>query len=89
MGSIQANCAVPRRRRLYYYEITVKDAGDRGCIAIGFAPPDYKPGRQPGSVPGLNHAITYAVLVAEPNAGTHDHSCMLLMGLTGVMPEIA
>jgi hypothetical protein len=60
VGSIQANCAVPRRRRLYYYEITVKDAGDRGCIAIGFAPPDYKAGRQPGSVPNPMAGVTCA-----------------------------
>jgi Ran-binding protein 9/10 len=65
VGSIQANCAVPRRRRLYYYEITVKDAGDRGCIAIGFAPPDYKAGRQPGSVPDLYTAMPCAHPTAQ------------------------
>ncbi len=51
VGSIQANCGVPLRRRLYYYEATILDAGDRGCIAIGFAPLEFKIGRQPGCSP--------------------------------------
>lgn len=51
VGSIQANCGVPLRRRLYYYEAVILDAGDRGCIAIGFAPLEFKIGRQPGCSP--------------------------------------
>ena len=48
VGSIQANRPVPKRRLVYYYECRIRDAGDRCCISIGFAPEDFKIGRQPG-----------------------------------------
>ena len=50
VGSVQANHPVPRKRLVYYYEVTVLDAGDRGCIGIGFADGDFKLGKQPGCV---------------------------------------
>lgn len=48
VGSIQADCAVPLARRVYYYELTVVNGGQRGAIAIGYAPSDFKIGRHPG-----------------------------------------
>lgn len=48
VGSIQANAKVPRRQLVYYYEMTVLDAGTRGLMAIGFAEKGFKLGRHPG-----------------------------------------
>eukprot|EP00897_Mesotaenium_endlicherianum_P001531 jgi/Mesen1/1405/ME000130S00492 len=48
VGSIQANRRCPLDRMLYYFELSVKDPGDRGCIAIGFTEKGVKLGRQPG-----------------------------------------
>lgn len=48
VGSIQANCAIPLHRHVYYYELKVLNAGQSGAIAIGFAPGNFKLGRQPG-----------------------------------------
>ncbi|GAQ84119.1 spla ryanodine receptor domain-containing protein [Klebsormidium nitens] len=48
VGSIQANRPVPRERLLYYFELTVRDRGDRNCIAIGFTDENFKHSRQPG-----------------------------------------
>lgn len=48
VGSIQANCAIPLCRHVYYYELKVLNAGQSGAIAIGFAPGNFKLGRQPG-----------------------------------------
>eukprot|EP00271_Cylindrocystis_brebissonii_P004026 TRINITY_DN15383_c0_g2_i1.p1 TRINITY_DN15383_c0_g2~~TRINITY_DN15383_c0_g2_i1.p1 ORF type:complete len:454 (-),score=74.96 TRINITY_DN15383_c0_g2_i1:379-1740(-) len=48
VGSIQANRAVPNQRLLYYYEISVKDRGEKGKIGIGFTDKHFKMSRQPG-----------------------------------------
>lgn len=48
VGSIQANRPVPRRRLVYYYECKILDSGARCCISVGYAPKDFKIGRQPG-----------------------------------------
>eukprot|EP00898_Chlorokybus_atmophyticus_P007569 jgi/Chlat1/7813/Chrsp66S07270 len=48
VGAIQANRPVPTRRMVYYFELTVVDAGERGCIAIGFTDSTFNFKRQPG-----------------------------------------
>ncbi|GLC55921.1 hypothetical protein PLESTB_001044600 [Pleodorina starrii] len=48
VGSIQANHPVPTNCTVYYYELTVFDAGVYGKIAIGFADKSFKLTRQPG-----------------------------------------
>ncbi|CAA6660148.1 unnamed protein product [Spirodela intermedia] len=48
VGAVQANCAAPTRRLMYYFEMTVKNAGQKGRVAIGFTPPGVKMCRQPG-----------------------------------------
>ena len=48
VGSILANRPVPRRRMVYYFECHIRSGGDRCCVGVGFAPADFKIGRQPG-----------------------------------------
>ncbi len=48
VGAVQANRPVPKRRTLFYYEITIVDEGQRGKVAIGFADKTFKLNRQPG-----------------------------------------
>ena len=50
VGAIQGNRPVPRKRRVYYYEVTVLDAGEKGLIGVGFADKNFKMGKQPGCV---------------------------------------
>lgn len=50
VGAIQGNRPVPRKRRVYYYEVTVLDAGSKGLIGVGFADKNFKMGKQPGWV---------------------------------------
>jgi Ran-binding protein 9/10 len=51
VGAIRTNRACPHRRLLYYFEMTVVDAGSRGCIAIGLADASFELNRQPGWEP--------------------------------------
>lgn len=48
VGVVQANCPAPVRKLLYYFEIFVKNAGQKGQIAIGFTNEHFKMRRQPG-----------------------------------------
>lgn len=48
VGVVQANKPAPVKRLVYYFEIYVKDAGDKGQIAIGFTNESFKMRRQPG-----------------------------------------
>ena len=48
VGAIQGNRPVPRQRAVYYYEVSVDDAGDRGLIGVGFADRNFRLQRQPG-----------------------------------------
>ena len=48
VGALQGDHPVPRRRRVYYYEIHVNEAGERGLIGIGFADKGFKMSKQPG-----------------------------------------
>jgi len=48
VGGIQANRCCPPSLPLYYFELTVLDAGTRGCIAIGLADGNFQLTRQPG-----------------------------------------
>lgn len=51
VGCIQSNHPVPRKRLVYYFEVTVKEASDRGEIGIGFSDKNFKMGRHPGWEP--------------------------------------
>ncbi|XP_077249779.1 SPla/RYanodine receptor (SPRY) domain-containing protein [Tasmannia lanceolata] len=48
VGVVQANCPAPVRKLVYYFEIFVKNAGQKGQIAIGFTTEHFKMRRQPG-----------------------------------------
>ena len=48
VGALQGDHPVPRRRRVYYYEMHVNEAGERGLIGIGFADKGFKMSKQPG-----------------------------------------
>lgn len=48
VGVVQANCPAPVKRLVYYFEITVKNAGAKGHIAIGFTTQGFNMRRQPG-----------------------------------------
>ncbi|KAH6558371.1 hypothetical protein KP509_1Z067400 [Ceratopteris richardii] len=48
VGAIQGNRPAPVRRLLYYFEIYIKDRGNRGTISIGFTDEHFKTTRQPG-----------------------------------------
>ncbi|CAI8583065.1 unnamed protein product [Vicia faba] len=48
VGVIQANRVAPMKRIVYYFEITVKDAGVKGQVSIGFTSENFKMRRQPG-----------------------------------------
>lgn len=50
VGVIQANKVAPMKRLVYYFEITVKDAGVKGQVSIGFTSENFKMRRQPGWV---------------------------------------
>lgn len=43
---------MPPKQLVFYYEVTVVDAGELGKIGVGFAPRDCKLTRQPGWEPG-------------------------------------
>ena len=48
VGAIQGDHPAPRHRRVYYYEMQVNEAGERGLIGLGFADKAFKMGKQPG-----------------------------------------
>lgn len=48
VGAVQANCPAPTRRIAYYFEMTVKNAGQKGQVAIGFTTKEFNLRRQPG-----------------------------------------
>ena len=48
VGAVQANRPAPTRRLMYYFEMTVKNAGVSGLVAIGFTPLGVKMCRHPG-----------------------------------------
>eukprot|EP00249_Psilotum_nudum_P007140 c20336_g1_i1 orf=333-1706(+) len=51
VGAIQGNRCAPCRRLLYYFEISIKDRGQKGFISIGFSDEHFKTGRQTGWEP--------------------------------------
>lgn len=48
VGAVQANCPAPTKRIAYYFEMTVKNAGQKGQVAIGFTTKEFNLRRQPG-----------------------------------------
>ena len=48
VGSIQGNRPVPKTQVVYYFEVLVKDKGEKGDISIGFTDKQFKMGRAPG-----------------------------------------
>ena len=53
VGSIQGNYPVPKAQVVYYFELLVKEKGDKGDVSIGFADKHFKMGRAPGYAPSL------------------------------------
>ena len=51
VGAIQADSPVPSDVLVYYYEVFIRDAGERGVIAVGFADFHFRLSRQPGWEP--------------------------------------
>ena len=51
VGAVQSDCPVPLNLEAYYFEFTVVDGGDRGCIVLGFSDAGFKLSRQPGWEP--------------------------------------
>uniref|UniRef100_A0A7N0RDZ8 Uncharacterized protein n=1 Tax=Kalanchoe fedtschenkoi TaxID=63787 RepID=A0A7N0RDZ8_KALFE len=48
VGVVQANLPAPVKRLVYYFEMTVKNAGAKGQVSIGFTTDAFKKKRQPG-----------------------------------------
>lgn len=48
VGAIQTSKPVQSRGAVYYYEITILEMGERGCISLGFADSAFKLNRQCG-----------------------------------------
>lgn len=48
VGSIRSDAPVPGRQKIYYYEVTVLDDGERRKIGVGFADKQFELQRQPG-----------------------------------------
>lgn len=48
VGAAQADCPAPTRKTAYYFEMTVRNAGDKGQVSIGFTGKDFNIRRQPG-----------------------------------------
>lgn len=48
VGAVQANCPAPVKRLVYYFEMSVRNAGAKGQVAIGFTQEGFKLRRQPG-----------------------------------------
>ncbi|KAG8071042.1 hypothetical protein GUJ93_ZPchr0006g44393 [Zizania palustris] len=48
VGVVQANLPAPTRRAVYYFEMSVKNAGQKGQTSIGFTTENFKMRRQPG-----------------------------------------
>uniref|UniRef100_A0A0C9RRK1 TSA: Wollemia nobilis Ref_Wollemi_Transcript_18965_1607 transcribed RNA sequence n=1 Tax=Wollemia nobilis TaxID=56998 RepID=A0A0C9RRK1_9CONI len=51
VGAVQADCPAPVNCFVYYFEMSVKDKGQRGCVSIGFTDSHFKTNRQPGWEP--------------------------------------
>ena len=48
-GTVRANHPLPRRRRVWYFEITIASMGDLCNITIGLVPDSFPMHKQPGS----------------------------------------
>ncbi|KAF7079099.1 hypothetical protein CFC21_083395 [Triticum aestivum] len=48
VGVVQADCPAPMHRAVYYFEMTVRNAGLKGQTSIGFTTESFKMRRQPG-----------------------------------------
>ncbi|KAH7685247.1 Concanavalin A-like lectins/glucanases protein [Dioscorea alata] len=48
VGAVRADRPVPGGRMAYYFEMLVKNSGEKGCVAIGFGHENYNLRRQPG-----------------------------------------
>ncbi|GAB2217538.1 hypothetical protein Droror1_Dr00000735 [Drosera rotundifolia] len=48
VGVVQADRPAPVKRLMYYFEMSVKNAGVKGQVAIGLSGPGFKMRRQPG-----------------------------------------
>ena len=48
VGSLQTSLPAPRQCFIYYFEMTVKDKGEKGRVTLGFTVKDSKLTSQPG-----------------------------------------
>lgn len=48
VGSVQTSLPIPRQAYIYYFEMTVRDKGEKGRVTIGFTVKDAKLTSQPG-----------------------------------------
>eukprot|EP00891_Asterochloris_glomerata_P006734 jgi/Astpho2/6734/gw1.00102.16.1_t len=51
VAAVQADLPVPKRRRVYYFELTVQDTGHKGMITMGFTHAGSQSNKQPGWEP--------------------------------------
>ncbi len=77
VGAIQASRPILLDQDVFYFEVTVLDAGDSGRIGVGLTQRDFKLSRQPGCAPSrpwLRHAAANCMWRAAPPSAAH-HAC--------------
>ncbi|KAL4183977.1 hypothetical protein AMTRI_Chr11g157700 [Amborella trichopoda] len=73
VGAVQSNCPAPTKRLVYYFEIFVRDAGQKGSISIGFTNERFKMRRQPGKNGGFLGSVCKDVKgPLFPTIGVHS-----------------
>ena len=87
--ALQADLPVPKRRRVYYFELTVQDTGHKGMVTMGFTHAGSQSNKQPGwadvphAVPpyalvllsALDDATAVQLHVQQQHSSQHDVSC--------------
>lgn len=64
VGTVRADKPIPATAELYYFEVSIVDAGDSGNITVGLVPEDVSLNRQPGAEPGyVLVEFCFAVLI--------------------------
>lgn len=48
-GSVRANHPLPKRRRMFYFEVTVVSAGEQASITVGLVNESFRMTMQPGT----------------------------------------
>lgn len=66
--ALQADLPVPKRRRVYYFELTVQDTGHKGMITMGFTHAGSQSNKQPGWA-DISDAVSSCAQVAAVCTG--------------------